>query len=95
MRGGRVNSDAERMCCKSPVVDESPRAVPHRYRIRVRGQLDPSWADTLGGLELTWDDHDNTVLIGDLLDQAALRGVLTRLFDLGSLLLSVTKEPRP
>ncbi len=86
------------MCCEGPVVDEAAAeslgAGRHRYRICVRGQLDPSWADTLGGLTLAWDDDDNTVLIGDLLDQSALHGVLTRLFDLGSLLLSVTKEPR-
>ena len=66
---------------------------PFRYRILIRGQLDPSWADALGGLELAWDTEHNTVLTGTLLDQAALRGVLNRLLDLGSLLLCVTKEP--
>jgi len=42
---------------------------------------------------MVWDDEDNTVLTCEVVDQSALHGVLTRLFDLGSLLLSVTKEP--
>ena len=66
---------------------------PFRYRILIRGQLDPSWAEALGGLELAWDTEHNTMLTGNLLDQSALPGVLNRLLDLGSLLLSVTKEP--
>jgi hypothetical protein len=83
--------------CQAPVRHPLPAYVasvsgPHRYRIRVSGQLDPSWAETLGGCELVWDDEDNTVLTCDIVDQSALHGLLTRLFDLGSLLLSVTKE---
>jgi hypothetical protein len=66
--------------------------VLHRYQIRLSGQLDPSWVETLGGCQLVWDEEDNTVLTCDLIDQAALQGILARLFDLGSLLLSITRE---
>ena len=66
---------------------------PLRYRIHVLGQLDPSWAETLGGAELVWDADDNTLLECEVVDSSALRGVLMQLFDLGSVLLSVTKEP--
>jgi hypothetical protein len=66
----------------------------YRYQIRIMGQLDPSWAECFSGAEIVWDDDGNTVLSCELLDHAALQGVLNRLFDLNSLLLSVTKEPR-
>jgi hypothetical protein len=94
MPATRVKVHARRVCRETPSRDvpdlaESLRAGPNRYRIRVKGQLDPSWGEALGGLEVVWDEEDNTVLVGELSDQSALRGVLTRLFDLGSLLLSV------
>ena len=86
------------MSCQAPVRHPLPAHAasgsgPLRYQIRVSGQLDPSWAETLGGHELVWDDEDNTVLTCEVVDQSALHGLLARLFDLGSLLLSVTKEP--
>jgi hypothetical protein len=64
------------------------------YQIRLSGQLDPSWAETLGGAALVWDDEDNTILTCELVDESALYGVLARLFDLGCQLLSVTRDPQ-
>jgi hypothetical protein len=40
-------------------------------------------------LELAWDEHGNTLLSGDLVDQAALHGVLAKIRDLGMPLLSL------
>jgi hypothetical protein len=59
------------------------------YRIRVRGQLDPTWAEWLDGFEVRWDSPHSSVLTGRVPDQAALHGVLTRLYDLGLHLLAV------
>ena len=59
------------------------------YAIRLQGELDASWSDWLGGLELTWDKRRNTLLYGHITDQAALHGVLTRIRDLGVRLLGV------
>ena len=58
---------------------------PARYRIRVKGILDASWSGRLGGMTITTaeqeDDTPVTTLIGDMLDQAALLGVLNTLYD--------------
>jgi hypothetical protein len=64
-------------------------AYVRRYAIHVEGQLDPSWADAFGDLHMAWDDHNNTVLTGELLDQSALHAVLARLLDLGLPLVRV------
>ena len=67
--------------------------------VRVWGALAPRWADRLGGLAITVCDRSRTgdavttELRGVLLDQAALLGVLTTLFDLGLPLVSVACAP--
>ena len=68
--------------------------TPARYRIRVKGYLDCSWSDRLGGLDITTSSQEDvgpmvTTLRGDLLDQAALAGVLNTLYNLHLPLLSV------
>ena len=66
---------------------------PAMYRIRVRGRLDQSWSGRLGGMTVTTtggrDTATTTMLEGKLLDQAALTGILTALYDLQLPLLSV------
>jgi hypothetical protein len=64
---------------------------PHQYRIRVQGQLDPSWSQELGEVEVRWNDDGDTELISPWLDQAALHGLLGRLYELGLPLLSVNR----
>lgn len=61
------------------------------YEVRIRGRLDGSWSDWLDGVTMAIDEEDGrevTVLTGRL-DQAALRGLLTRLWDLNVTVLSV------
>jgi hypothetical protein len=62
------------------------------YEVRVRGRLDESWSDWLNGVTLACEDEacggEITVLTGHF-DQAALRGLLTRLWDLNLTLESV------
>lgn len=41
-------------------------------------------------LDMTQNESNNTVLIGEFIDQAALYGVLRRIQDLGMELISVT-----
>lgn len=62
---------------------------PGRYDIRIKGHLDDRWAAWLGGLTLTRDDNGTTLLTGPVVDQAALHGVLRKVRDLGTPLLSV------
>ena len=56
------------------------------YRIRVRGLLDPKWADYFGKLHIVENrsarDEAFTTLYGPVQDQAALFGVLNLLYDL-------------
>jgi hypothetical protein len=66
-------------------------ATGARYVLRLGGQLDPTWSEWLGGMEIAWDVHGNTLLRGRLVDQAALHGLLTRIRDLGVPLLSVER----
>ena len=59
------------------------------YRIRVGGHLDDRWSDWLGGLAVQRQEDGTTVLVGPVVDQAALHGVIVRIRDLGLPLLSV------
>ena len=64
------------------------------YRILVRGRLEPSWSDRLGGLVIENDptqDPPTTTLTGELADQSALTGVLNALVDLSQTVLSVER----
>ncbi len=70
---------------------EQPAPGPAaRYEIRVRGRLDESWSEWLGGLTVE-HEGDVTMLSGMVADQAALRGALTRLWDLNLTLLAVVR----
>ena len=65
---------------------------PATYQIRVPGYLDESWSDWIGGLTITVESEGDgppvTTLTGTL-DQAALHGLLRRLYSLGLPLISV------
>ena len=62
------------------------------YEIRVRGHLDEHWSAWFGGLVLTREDDGTTTLRGPVADQAELHGLLAKVRDLGTPLLSVTAE---
>ncbi len=61
------------------------------YHIRVKGSLDPKWADWFEGFVLTPQDEDQTLLHGTVPDQAALHGVLSKINSLGLPLLLVAQ----
>jgi hypothetical protein len=67
----------------------TPAQPPARYRIRIRGHLDPLWSAWFDGLSVDQADDGTTALVGPLADQAALFGLLARLRDLGATLLLV------
>jgi len=68
---------------------------PALYEIRVHGKLSDRWSDWCGGLNFASEEMADgslvTTLTGMVADQAALRGILTRLWDLGMTLLSVSR----
>jgi hypothetical protein len=69
----------------------TPAQPPARYRIRIRGHLDPTWSAWFDGLTVVHADDGTTELAGRLVDQAALFGLLARLRDLGATLLLVER----
>lgn len=60
------------------------------YEMLVQGVLDEHWAAWFGGL-LVSNDGDQTVICGTVTDQAALHGLLTKVHDLGLVLISVRR----
>ncbi|MEO8392232.1 MAG: hypothetical protein ABI700_04490 [Chloroflexota bacterium] len=67
---------------------------PGRYEIRIQGHLDNRWADRFEGLTLTLEASGETLLTGQVIDQAALHGLLRKVRDLGLPLVSVNRiEP--
>lgn len=61
------------------------------FEIHVKGQLDESWSDWLGGLEMKLLNNGEMILFGRIRDQAALMGVLNKLYSLNLTLLSVSE----
>lgn len=70
-------------------------AHPVTYQIRIEGRLGSEWADWFDGMTITLEDNGNTFLIGPVVDQAALHGLLKKVRDLGLTLLSVNQIPLP
>jgi hypothetical protein len=63
------------------------------YQIKVQGELDQSWSDWLGEVEITAaraeDGSVITTIVVDAADQPALFGVLDRIRDLNFILIHV------
>ena len=64
------------------------------YEIRASGQLDDRWAAWFDGLSLARMEDGTTILSGPVADQAALRGMLNRLWDLNLSVISVRRIER-
>jgi hypothetical protein len=62
---------------------------PAIYRIRIQGQLDKQWADWFDDMKITLEEDGNTLLTGQVIDQAALHGLLKKIRDLGLTLISI------
>ena len=61
-----------------------------RYRIQVKGILDPHWAAYFDGQILSSDPDTCTTTLDGVRDQAALLGVLRRMHGLGVEIIGVT-----
>ena len=69
------------------------------YHITVEGCIDASWSEWLGRLQLDSLKEENgliiTTLSGELKDQAALRGLMNRMWDLNLVVLSLQQVMDP
>ena len=61
------------------------------FEIHVKGHLDDSWSDWLEGMEVTLLENGEMILSGHIRDQAALMGILNKLYGLNLTLLSVSE----
>ncbi len=59
-----------------------------KSRIKVKGHLDIKWKDWFEGMDIIYDE-DNTILSGNIKDEAFLHGILNRIRDLNLKLISV------
>lgn len=70
--------------------------TPMTYRITVGGALDANWSKWFSGLAVQRDTAADgsplTVLIGEVCDQAALRGLINKIWDLNLTLIAVTRD---
>ena len=68
---------------------------PATYRIVVQGTVSRDWSGRLGGMAITTSNQESvapqTILLGRIRDQPALRGVLETLYSLHLPILEVKK----
>ena len=66
---------------------------PAMYKIQVQGELKESWSERLQGMQInverSSDAKPESILIGQIDDQAALSGVLNTLYDFNMTIISV------
>jgi hypothetical protein len=62
---------------------------PASYELRVEGHLDEHWSTWFGGMTLIREEDGTTTLRGVVTDQAELHGLLAKVRDLGTTLISV------
>jgi len=74
---------------------DHPMDRPARYSITVSGVLAERWHSWFGGMQIEpqdWrDGTPGTRLLGMVPDQAALRGLLIQLWDMGLVILSLER----
>jgi len=65
------------------------KELSNYYQICVQGHLGQNWTDMFHAFQIQYKENGVTVLTGPIVDQAALRGLLDHLFDLGLSILSI------
>jgi hypothetical protein len=65
--------------------------LPAGYLLRIQGTIDSTWSDWFGGFTIT-PHNGESVLEGEVRDQAALHGILAKINDLGLCIISVEKR---
>jgi hypothetical protein len=71
-----------------------PEPVPN-YRVVVEGRIDRSWSEWLEGMSIRYGRSSAgsavTILTGPLADQSALRGLLSKIWNLNLSVLAVRR----
>ncbi len=70
---------------------EGKRGATSVYQIRLQGHLGRQWTAWFEGMTIRLEDNGETLLTGEVVDQAALYGLLSKLRDVGIPLLSIVR----
>jgi len=62
------------------------------YEIRVKGNLGPEWSAWFDGFTIAPQDNEETILVGQVVDQPALHGLLAKIQNLGLTLVRVEQQ---
>jgi len=62
-----------------------------KTKITIQGHLDKKWEDWFDGMDIMYDG-DNTILHGNIKDEAFMHGILNRIRDLNLELISVNPD---
>lgn len=62
--------------------------------VRVESKINPEWSDWFNEFTLSFPEENETVISGEVADQAALYGLLGKLRDLGLKLVSIRTSGR-
>lgn len=70
---------------------------PAIYQIMLYGEINARWSDWFNGMTIVQEtgagDVPTTILTGLVADQAALRGLLIKIWDLGLVVISIARLP--
>ena len=70
-------------------IDKAQTIMTNTYTIRVKGHLSQHVAGRFEGMTISLTEDGETLIQGDVIDQAALHGLLRTIRDMGLELLSV------
>jgi hypothetical protein len=77
------------------VTDRRDLDKPGIYEIKVKGRLDERWSEWFSGMAIAVEgggsDLPITTLTGVVADQAALRGIVSKIWDLNLALISLNR----
>jgi hypothetical protein len=59
-----------------------------RAKIKVQGHLDKKWKDWFDGMDITYE-NSNTIISGNITDEAYMYGILNKIRDLNLKLISI------
>lgn len=62
-----------------------------KVKITIQGFLDKKWKDCFDGMEINYEG-DNTIIAGNIKDEAHLHGILNQIRDLNLKLISVNPD---
>jgi hypothetical protein len=59
-----------------------------KTKIKIQGHLDKKWKNSFEGMKISYE-KDNSIITGNIKDEAHLHGVLNQIWDLNLKLISV------